>query len=55
MESQGDEYRERLRQGFLDEAAQATDRIHLINAEQSLEAVHADIWRIAAKLLQLPQ
>jgi dTMP kinase len=55
MESQGDEYRERLRQGFLQEAARAPEQIHVIDAGQSIEAVHADIWRIAAKLLRLPQ
>jgi thymidylate kinase len=55
MESQGDDYRERVRQGFLDEAARATGRIHVIDARQSIEAVEADIWRIAAKLLRLQQ
>jgi dTMP kinase len=55
MESQGDEYREHVRKGFLDEAARATERIHVINAGQSIEAVQADIWRIAVKLLQTSQ
>ena len=52
MESQGDDYRSRLRTGFLEEAARAKDRIHVIVAARSIEAVHADIWRIAAKILQ---
>jgi dTMP kinase len=55
MESQGEEYRERVRQGFLDEAARAVDRIHVIDAGQSVEAVQANIWQIATKLLGLPQ
>jgi dTMP kinase len=55
MESQGDDYRERVRKGFLDEAAGATERIHVIDAGQSIDAVQADIWRIAAKLLQISQ
>ena len=55
MESQGDEYRERVRQGFLDEASRATEHIHVIDAGQSIEAVQANIWRIAAKLLQPSQ
>jgi dTMP kinase len=55
MESQGDEYRERVRQGFLIEAAQAPEKNHVIDAGRSIEAVQADIWRIAAKLLQLSQ
>jgi dTMP kinase len=55
MESQGDEFRERVRTGFLAEAAKASDRIHIIDAGQSIEAVHADIWRIAVKSLPLVQ
>jgi dTMP kinase len=55
MEIQGDEYRERVRQGFLDEAAQASEKIHVIDAGQSIEAIHAYIWQIAAKMLQIPQ
>jgi dTMP kinase len=53
MESQGDEFRERLRSGFLDEAARAPKTIHVIDASQPIEAVHADIWQIASKLLRL--
>jgi dTMP kinase len=53
MESQGDEYRIRLRRGFLDEAAGAPERIHVIDAGRSIDAVHADIWKIATKLLRL--
>jgi dTMP kinase len=52
MESQGDEYRARLRAGFLQEAA-ANDRIHVIAADRAIEAVQADIWRVAAKALGL--
>lgn len=52
MESQGDAYRERLRAGFLKEAA-ACESIHVIAADQSIEAVHAEIWPIAAGLLGL--
>jgi dTMP kinase len=53
MESQGDQFRERLRSGFLDEAAKAPHTLHLIDAGQPIEAVHADIWRIASELLQI--
>src|SRR5207244_9843260 len=55
MESQGDGYRERVRKGFLHEAARAAERVHVIDAGQSIEAVQARIWRIAAKLLDLSQ
>ena len=50
MESQGDEFRERLRTGFLQEA-QRSDRVHVIEADRPIEAVQADIWQIAAKAL----
>jgi dTMP kinase len=55
MESQGADYRERVRQGFLHEAARAAGQVHVINAGQSIETVQANIWRIAAKLLDLSQ
>jgi dTMP kinase len=51
MESQGNEYRERLRKGFLAEAATVGGRIHVIDAAQSIDLVQADIQRIAARLL----
>lgn len=51
MESQGNEYRERLRKGFLAEAATAGSRIHVIDAAQAIDMVQADIQRIAARLL----
>jgi dTMP kinase len=51
MENQGNEYRERLRKGFLAEAANAGSRIHVIDAAQSIDAVQANIQRIAARLL----
>jgi dTMP kinase len=55
IESQGDEYRERLRKGFLQEAAKASDRIHVIDAGQSVDAVHSQVWQLAARLLDLRQ
>jgi dTMP kinase len=55
MERQGDEYRDRLRAGFLKEATRSENRIHVIDAALPIELVQADIWRIAAKMLQLPQ
>jgi dTMP kinase len=55
MESQGNDFRHRLRSGFLDEATRSEGRIHVIGADRSVEAVQAEIWRIAADLLRLPQ
>lgn len=51
MESQGNDYRERLRKGFLAESAKTGSRIHVIDAAQPIEAVQAEIQRIAAPLL----
>jgi dTMP kinase len=50
MESQGDAYRRRLRRGFLQEAAN-DERIHVIAADRSIEAIQADICGIASKLM----
>ncbi len=47
MESRGAEYRARLREGFLKEAAAAGARVFVIDAARPVEAVQADIWRIA--------
>jgi dTMP kinase len=52
MESQGDDYRQRLRDGFLTEAARPESRIHVIDAARSIEAVKADIWKLAEPLLK---
>jgi dTMP kinase len=47
MEQQGDEYRTRLRNGFVLEA-KIGRHIHLIDAGRPIEQVKADIWKIAA-------
>ncbi len=54
MERQGEEYRERLRTGFLKEAVQSAGAIHVIDAGREVEQVRDDIWCIAAGLLRLP-
>lgn len=51
MERQGDDYRERLRAGFLAESARAGNRIHVIDADRPAETVQIDIRRVAEKLL----
>jgi dTMP kinase len=53
MESQGDDYRKRLREGFLAEAARGDGRIHVIDAGRPIDVVQADIWRIARQVLGL--
>jgi len=52
MERQGDDYRQRLREGFLAEAARASDRIHVIDADRAIKAVQEDIRRIAQGLIE---
>ncbi|MEN1678256.1 MAG: dTMP kinase [Planctomycetota bacterium] len=49
MESRGSDYRHRLREGFLAEAA-SDPNIHVIDANQSPEAVHADVRAIVEPL-----
>ncbi len=51
MERQGSEYRSRLRAGFLAAAAAQPGRIAVIAADRPAELVHADIWKIAAEML----
>jgi dTMP kinase len=51
MESQGTEYRERLRAGFLAEARLAPGRIHVLDAGESPEKVAANVWQIASHYL----
>jgi len=50
MEAQGLEYLERVRQGFLIEAARRPDEIVVITADRPPEAVHADVVAAVTKL-----
>ena len=52
--TRSEDYRKRLQEGFLAEAARAGDRIHVIDAARPIDVVHADIWRIAEQLLGSP-
>lgn len=54
MESQGDDYRRRVREGFLAEAARPDSRIHVIDATRPVDVVQADIWQLAAPLVKGP-
>lgn len=46
MEQQGLAFHARVREGFLAEAARQPERIAVVNADQAIEAVHADIRRL---------
>lgn len=51
MESQGDEFRRLLREGFWIEAARRPDKILLIDADRSVEVIQAEIRRAAERLI----
>jgi dTMP kinase len=53
MESQGDDFRHRLREGFRLEAARRQDKILLIDADRPVEVVHSEIRQAAERLLEL--
>jgi dTMP kinase len=52
MEQQGDDFRQRLRAGFLAEAKRRPDRIVVINADRPIEQVQADIRAAAQRVLR---
>ena len=51
MEREGDEFRERLRRGFLAEAARNGNRIVVIDAARPIDVVQADIRTAAEKIV----
>ncbi|MFP6621426.1 MAG: dTMP kinase [Pirellulaceae bacterium] len=53
MEARGLEFLERVRQGFLREAAQAPDRIVVVNADQEIPQVQDDIRQVASRYLNV--
>lgn len=51
MELQGDDFRQRLRQGFLTEAARRPDTCVVIGADRDVDAVQAEIRRAIERFL----
>jgi dTMP kinase len=51
MESQGIEYLQRVRNGFLAEASRSASKVHVVNANRPIEAVRQEIWSIALDVL----
>jgi dTMP kinase len=49
MESQGDDFRRRLREGFQTEAARRSAKIILLDADRPIDAIQADIRQAAEK------
>jgi dTMP kinase len=53
MERRGSDYRQRLRDGFLAEAARPNSKVHVIDADRPVEIIQAEIQRIAVPLFQV--
>jgi len=51
MEAQGLDYLESVRQGFLTETARFPDQIAIINADQSIDAIHTAVMAAAKRSL----
>jgi dTMP kinase len=51
MERQGDDFHQRVRQGFLLEAARQPDRIVVVDAARSIEEVQAEVRRAVGRML----
>lgn len=51
MESRGNEYRERLREGFLTEVTRLGDKFHVIAADRPIETIQQEIRAIAKQTL----
>lgn len=51
MEARGLEYLERVRQGFLIEAGRFPHQVAVINADQPIEAIHAEVMAAARRFL----
>jgi dTMP kinase len=54
MESQGDDFRRRLREGFRIEAARRPDKILIIDADRPIDAIQSEIRRAASSLAPSP-
>lgn len=54
MEQQGDEFRRRLREGFLAEAARRPEAIAIIDAARSIDEVQFDVRAAAERKLRKP-
>ena len=54
IESQGIEYMQRVRQGFLQEAARYPEDIQVIDANRAINEIQVEIQQIAVKQLNLP-
>ncbi|MGI9326638.1 MAG: dTMP kinase [Pseudomonadales bacterium] len=51
VESRGDEYREQLRLGFLQEAQHLGDSVHVVAADREIDAIQAELRTIAERVV----
>jgi dTMP kinase len=52
VESRDLDYHERVRAGFLEEAARRPDKIRVVEADRPVDAVHEAVWREVVPLLE---
>ena len=52
-ESRGDEYRQRLREGFLREAKLLGDSVHIVDADRQVDAIQQQLREIARSAINL--
>lgn len=52
LESEGIQFQERVRQGYLETAKEELDRIHVIAGDRSVDRIHEEIWQIVNKRFQ---
>lgn len=55
LESEADSFHERVRRGFLSEAARNPEKIHVVSAEQSVETLQQVIRNLTEAILASPQ
>ena len=52
IEQRGDDYRERLRQGFLAEARVMGNSVHIVDADRAIDVIQSELRKIACDLLK---
>jgi dTMP kinase len=51
IEQRGDQYREKLRQGFLAEAAATGGSVHIVDADRPIESIQRELREIAGRVI----
>ena len=52
MESRGADFHDRVRQGFLTEAAHRPEQFHVVDARESVETIEQHVWQVVAPVLK---